>query len=132
MVMSLRSISQPTVRARVLAGWVLLLLLQTALPWLASQAALVRGVSLVEVCTVYGMRTVAVPASDDAAEHVPAAHEGDRCLLQALGYGPVAVAQIDAVAATPTLPHPAERQAAAPHDAAARWAALRKHGPPAV
>lgn len=131
--MLLRALSHRTLRARVAAAWVLLLLLQTALPWLASQAAQARGVSLVEVCTVYGMRTVAVAASHDAAEHAPGAHESGQCLLQALGFGPVAdVAALQALADAAAVPQTAELQTLAPHDAAARWAALRKHGPPAV
>ena len=121
-------------RAWVAAAVIGLLLLQAALPWLASQAAQARGVSLVEVCTVYGVRTVALPG--DGSQHAPStagAHGSDHCLLQALGFGPAT----DAVPAQAVKPasehaHKTPRATPAAHDATARWAALRKHGPPAV
>jgi hypothetical protein len=121
-------------RTWVSATVVALLLLQAALPWLAGQAALARGVPLVEVCTVYGVRTVALPG--DSSQHAPStagAHSSDHCLLQALGFGPATeAAHAGAVqpSAAPALQVLRDRPAA--HDATARWAALRKHGPPAV
>jgi outer membrane lipoprotein SlyB len=120
-------------RTWVSAVVVALLLLQAALPWLASQAAQARGVSLVEVCTVYGVRTVALPG--DSSQHAPGTagtHTGDHCLLQALGFGPATQA-VDANGARPSAApaHQALRDTPAAHDATARWAALRKHGPPA-
>jgi hypothetical protein len=57
---------------RPLVLWLLALvvLLKTAVPLLASAAAAMRGVALVEVCTVYGVHTQRLQAHDEpAASH---------------------------------------------------------------
>ena len=113
--------------------WVLAaaLLLRAAMPWLASASAEMQGKALVEVCTVYGVSTVALDAGDHP-QHA-AAHHGDLCALTALG-------ALASVAANAPALAPSRARAAAPltarrtppaRDACATWVARRKHGPPA-
>lgn len=107
------------------------LLLKAAVPLLAATAAGAQGKTLVEVCSVYGVRTVALDSAP--TEHpADAAHGGEHCALAsllALGGGAPPTAQpalapaaIDA--ATPAI-------ATQPQDASARWLAGLKHAPPA-
>jgi hypothetical protein len=110
----------------------LLVVLQAAMPWLATQAAQMRGVALVEVCTTYGVRTVAL---DIGSEHAPAssAHGGEQCLLQAVGFGPAPALRSETplpLAAASIIQRPGV--AAPAHDATAQWAARLKHSPPPV
>jgi len=125
------SLRQPASRW---AAWAfaLALLLKAAVPMLASASAHVQGKTLVEVCTVYGVATVALdeqspqPAPDHAT-----AHSGDHCTLTALMAFTAPEAQAAALpvallAASPPLYHPAPQ---AP-DACATWVARLKHGPP--
>ena len=112
------------------------LLLQSAMPWLASASAQLQGRTLVEVCTVYGVALVppgpdATDATDHPAPH-PQAHAAADCALTALG----ALALVDA---PPLAPSPAlRREAASPRapasslapDACAGWVARLQHGPP--
>ncbi len=109
------------------------LLLKSAMPWLASASAELRGVALVEVCSLYG--TLLVPAGGGsgapASEH-PADHLDAQCALTALaafaGVPPVLPAGV------PALPrgvlHVGLPDVAPAHDACAAWAARRQHGPP--
>jgi hypothetical protein len=114
----------------------LVLLLQSAVPLLASLSARLQGKQLVEVCTVYGVATVALDGSSNpapASEH-PTSHGTDRCALttllaHAFTEPPVALAGPVEVPACctwqPVLAAPV------PH-ATARWLALLHHGPPGV
>lgn len=107
------------------------LLLKAAVPLLASASAEAQGKALVEVCTVYGVKTVALdgePAQDHAATHA-----ADHCALSAvvaLG-APVPMASVAvAPATTPFTLRPAAT--APPVDASARWLTQRYHAPPAI
>ena len=111
------------------------LLLKSAMPWLASVSAEMQGKALVEVCTVYGVKTIAIDGSG-ASEPTPeghASHGAEHCALGGLLVGgaleaPVSAPPLAASActalATPVPPHPA------PPDACAAWGARLKHGPP--
>jgi len=109
------------------------LLLKAAVPMLASASAQARGLTLVEVCTVYGVATVALDnqGSQPMPEHAPA-HSGEHCTLTALmafaaaEVQPLAVPVAHIGTETP-LSHPSPQ---AP-DACATWVARLKHGPPA-
>jgi hypothetical protein len=133
-------------------GWaVFALLLEAAVPMLASAAAHLQGVPVAQVCDVYGVRT----ALPDHPHHEPAAHHesshaghdppapseqgphgaagdaGTHCALVALG----ALAAGADPSPSPTVRGEAVRSPAAPprvpgHDATARWIARLKHGPP--
>ena len=110
------------------------LLLKAAVPMLATASAEWQGKTLVEVCTVYGVTTVALDAADGSpapADH-PGAHAGEHCVLSAL----LALSTTEALVSTwpsvqfaqapPALPTAGDSR----HDAQARWAAGLKHGPP--
>jgi hypothetical protein len=118
-----------------LALWLAMcaLLLKAAVPMLASASAQAQGLTLVEVCTVYGVATVALdePGSQSAPEH-PQSHSGDHCTLTALMAFAASEAQpldvpVAQLGAAATLSQPSPR---AP-DACATWVARLKHGPPA-
>lgn len=119
--------------------WVfaLALLLKAAVPLLAVGAAHAQGKTLVEVCTVYGVATVAI----DDASTLPVtpdhgkAHTAEHCVLGGVLLGAALGAATSAVA----LHAPAQPAVAAlaeplplPPDACATWMAQRKHGPPAL
>ncbi len=112
------------------------LLLKSAMPWLASASAELRGVPLVEVCSVYGTLLVPVGGSPSApaSEH-PANHLDAQCALTALasfaGVPPLLSANVPALprGAAPRVSLP---DAAPAHDACAAWAAQRQHGPPSL
>ncbi len=122
------------------AAWAfaLALLLKAAVPMLASASALAQGKTLVEVCTVYGVATVAlVGASGEGAPAGPehaGAHGQDHCALTAL----LALAAPEPQATGAMLPVAAAHRPAigdahsAPSvpDACATWIARLKHGPP--
>lgn len=120
------------------------LLLKAAVPLLASTAAAARGVSVAQVCHVYG---VALPSAaehgehhhhaDDASQpthdpsHPDAGRHDSHCALSALAalVPPALAAAIERPtegAPAPVLAH----RFAAPPDADAVWIARRKHGPP--
>ena len=115
------------------------LLLKAAVPMLASASASAQGKTLVEVCTVYGVATVALdgpqgegpPAQPDHA----GAHGQDHCALTAL----LALAAPEPLAPGAALPAAAPislasgRSDSAPSapDACAAWIARLKHAPPA-
>lgn len=110
------------------------LLLKAAVPVLASASAEAQGKAVAEVCTVYGVKTVALggePAPDHAPDHA-LPHAGDHCALSAAmalaAPQPAAIATVPPDI-SPLLPPP-QRQVAAP-DASARWQARLKQGPPA-
>ncbi|KNZ31333.1 MAG: hypothetical protein AD742_17320 [Methylibium sp. NZG] len=128
------NLRQPTARW---AAWAfaVLLLLKAAVPLLASASAQLQGKTLVEVCTVYGVTTVALEGADSSpqTEHGGAAHGGEHCALTALMMLPAPALQ---ALAMPAVPQRADAVAAscppprAP-DACATWVARLKHGPPA-
>jgi hypothetical protein len=133
------------------------LALKSAVPMLAAAAATLQGKPVAEICDVYGVATVAAaapaavmehppghghmhshmaaPASsqhDAPAEHRHASRAGDHCALGGMvaiaAFSAPAVAALD-VDDTPGTP--ASDGDIAAFDAAARWAALLGHGPPA-
>ncbi|HEX3138435.1 MAG TPA: DUF2946 family protein [Rhizobacter sp.] len=108
------------------------LLLKAAVPMLASASAQAQGKAMVEVCTVYGVATVALDDQGPQPAPEPAsAHHGDHCALNALmalavpDLAPLAVFTASQAAA-PLLSYPLPQ---AP-DACATWVARLKHGPP--
>ncbi|MEO8152901.1 MAG: DUF2946 domain-containing protein [Rhizobacter sp.] len=112
------------------------LLLKAAVPMLASVSAQAQGKALVEVCTVYGVATVALDGSGSQStpEHGGASHADDHCALTALmALGTpepstqVAVAPVSLADSPPPVPTSSE----AP-DASALWVAGLQHGPPAL
>lgn len=109
------------------------LLLKAAVPLLASASAEVQGKALIEVCTVYGVKTIALD-NDSAPEH-QAAHSGDHCALSAVVALGAPASSADATVPTATasglftLLPPAT---ASPVDASARWLSQRHHAPPAI
>ena len=133
-----------------LALWVAVwaLLLKAAVPLLASTAAGLRGVSVAEVCHVYGVALPAASGGEHAAHaHHHGAHDGetpdtsqadagrhaDHCALSALAA--LAPPEPPPAVAPPAAGHEAIgpcRPAAPPRDACARWVAERKQGPPAA
>jgi hypothetical protein len=126
--------SRSTLSTR-LALWlaVCALLLKAAVPLLASVSAQAQGKALVEVCTTYGVATVALDdGTPGPAPQPEAAHAGDHCVLGAvvaLASPPVAAMSLPAQAPRGSLPR-AETPEAPPADAAAAWVARLKHGPP--
>jgi hypothetical protein len=110
------------------------LLLKAAMPMLATASAQLQGKALVEVCTVYGVATVALDShSDTPAPHQKADHEGAHCGLSGL------MAWSHSSASTPlffgvaaTSPSPPTRQPSVAPDASATWVAQLHHGPPAL
>lgn len=119
------------------AAWAfaLALLLKAAVPMLATVSAQWQGKTLVEVCTVYGVATVALDAQGGSTP-VPAdhdgAHQGDHCALSGLLAlaAPQPVARDFAAVAAPAAPAPVRVAAAPVRDAEAHWIARLKHGPP--
>lgn len=107
------------------------LLLKAAVPLLASASVEVQGKALVEVCTVYGVKTITLdgePAHDQKATHA-----SDHCALSAV----MALAAPQAEATIFSAARPLQAAAAgAPtttaQDASARWRAQLKQGPPAL
>jgi hypothetical protein len=110
--------------------------LQAAVPLLAATAASQRGVSLVEICSAYGMRTVQADASAsyDDSKPMPGGHAAALdCALTPLL---TSVALASPVA--PVLLHAPRPPLAAsvgavrplPADASQRWLAARLHAPP--
>jgi hypothetical protein len=113
------------------------LLLKAVMPLLAGAAAHLQGKSLVEICTVYGVRTIAVDNKGDAvpspAHQDQRGHGSDHCALIALtalgtGHVPEVLAARDTTHTTATVRGTLD---ASPHDVCATWMAQRQHGPPA-
>jgi hypothetical protein len=107
------------------------LLLKAAVPLLASASAEVQGKALIEVCTVYGVKTIALDG-EPAPDH-QATHAGDHCALSA-----VLALAAPQPSGLPTLAAGAPRSVPSPQavdtapDASARWRARLKQGPPAL
>lgn len=123
----------------------LMLLLKAALPLLAVGAAQAQGKTLVEVCTVYGVKTVVLDAAGqvigeaadlgDNSHSDSAVPSGDPCVLA----GVVAHAAPGTVPWFAGLPSslgsllpPATAPPRAALDAAALWAARLHHAPPVL
>jgi hypothetical protein len=107
------------------------LLLKAAVPLLASASAEAQGKALVEVCTVYGVKTIALDG--EPAHEQKATHAGDHCALSAVmalaAPQPTDLASV-APRALQVVPSPHAGEAAP--DASARWRAQLKQGPPAL
>jgi hypothetical protein len=127
---------RPSLPTRVWAWAVAaMFLLQVAVPLLAATAASQRGVSVVEVCSAYGVRTVqldSAPAGDPSAP-MSGHHAGafDCALTPLLGGAalanpPSVVLHAPAVALATPLATPGPL----PVDANRRWLAGRLHAPP--
>ncbi|MBL0728491.1 DUF2946 family protein [Piscinibacter sp. HJYY11] len=107
------------------------LLLKAAVPLLASTSAEAQGKALVEVCTVYGVKTIALDG-EPAPDH-QATHAGDHCALSAvMALAAPQLAAADSVAPPVRQVLPAPRAATTPPDASTRWRARLKQGPPAL
>ena len=114
------------------------LLLKAAVPMLASASAHAQGKALAQVCTVYGVATVALdgplgegaPARPDHAR----AHDQDHCVLTALlalaAFTPQAIGAALSSAAPRSLALRNPRSAPPAPDVCATWVARLKHGPP--
>jgi hypothetical protein len=119
-------------------GWLLiaLSLLKLATPWVASVAAQQRGVALVEVCSVYGVRTVALPKNGVPMPAGEAAHgdSGDCVLASVLGAAGLGLHSAAVLLHAPPQVPPwrVATVLAAPHDASRRWLAAQLHAPPQV
>ena len=117
-------------------AFALALLLKAAVPMLASMSAQMQGKTLVEVCTVYGVATVAL---DDSGETKPmpadhaGAHGSEHCALSAvLALAAPEPGPVIAVVATEWVHElPVRTHEPAP-DAEADWIARLKHGPPSL
>ena len=124
------------------ACWVVAasLLLKAAVPLLATAAAQVQGRTLVEICTVYGVKTVTPGADIGAPDTGGPGHDSrtlhgeSHCVLTGL----LALAGAAAAKATLDAPGPAaepELPALGPPlavlDKNLRWVVRLKHGPPA-
>jgi hypothetical protein len=113
------------------------LLLQAAVPMLASAAAGLQGKTVADVCTVYGVTTVAlseVQADHDGETSQPshaAAGSGGHCALTALfAFTPPAL-PVAGVASADTAAGPWPEAGPRAPDACAAWVARLEHGPPA-
>ena len=126
-------------RFRFAAFWMVAaaLLLKAAVPLLAVAAAHAQGQALVEICTVYGIKTVAVDAQGQPAEGDPehgaeAAHADTPCALTGLlavaGAAPVAGGQVPAVGRA--TPHQLAHAPPTRPDRSAHWFARLTHAPP--
>lgn len=137
------ALPSPSPAARRAWLWCLavLLVLKAALPLLAAAAADRQGVTLAQVCTVYGVRTAAALPAALPGEHAPGDPQGDtlpshgsaeHCALASLAGGPLPDAVPAVLAHAPPQPTAAvpERAGPLPADAALRWLSARLHAPP--
>ena len=127
------NLRQPSSRWAIWA-FAVALLLKAAVPLLASASAQLQGKALVEVCTVFGVATVAldIQGPQPAPAHA-AVHAGDHCALTGLLALAAPEPQLAAwhgarLDAEPPLPHLSSQAG----DACATWVARLKHGPPAL
>jgi hypothetical protein len=116
--------------------WLLALIvfLKAAVPLLAAASARERGVSLAEVCSVYGVRTVAPEQGLDTPKPAQSEHAGsEHCALTPLlgtavhASPPVAAVRLHAPAKA-RLQRPAEPLAQS--NASFDWLVARTHAPP--
>ena len=115
------------------------MLLKAAMPMLATASAQLQGKTLVEVCTVYGVATVALdsPGTDSQTSHSKtnhnADHSGAHCGLSGQLAGGLDLGSTPLVfAATAASNAPSECAPADAHDACAAWVARLHHGPPGI
>ncbi|WKB52884.1 DUF2946 family protein [Eleftheria terrae] len=118
------------------------LLLKAAVPLLASAAAQQQGKTLVEVCTVYGIKTVALEAdgsttdlpADTDPHGAAAVHGSDHCVLSGmLAHAAPAQAPAAAIRVPPHwLPPATAPPSTTVPDAAAAWSARLYHPPPSL
>lgn len=121
-------------------GLAVLLLLKAAVPLLAAAAADRQGVPLAQVCTVYGVRTMAAANAwqvnhanpDSPGETLPSHGSAEHCALASLAGGPLPDALPAVLAhAPPQAPRAVPQRAGPlPADAARRWLSARLHAPP--
>ncbi len=115
---------------------VFVVLLKVATPLLATLSARERAVPLAEICSVYGVRTVALEEPADASEPLTAGHASSQhCVLTPLlGAAMLAAPVVAAV----QLHAPAQTRFQAPAksplppDAGLAWLAGRTHAPPSL
>lgn len=114
----------------------LLVLVKAAVPLLATVAAGTRGVDLVEVCSIYGTRTVEVTAQvgDKSAPQTAGHSVADgHCALSSV-LGPAAPSvhaeSLAVVARSEALPLHAPLAAPDRADPVLRWLVGRLHAPP--
>lgn len=124
----------PPLQRWALWAFALALLLKAAVPLLATASAHAQGKTLVEVCTVYGVSTVALDGHDSApaSGHAPA-HASDHCALSGLvtlGAPPACSAVF--VAAHVASASERSFSSTSGSDACALWVARLKHGPPSL
>ena len=124
----------PARRPSLLWLLVFVVLLKAAVPLLAASSARERGLSLADVCSVYGVRTTGTEQTPDTTKRVQVEHaSSEHCVLTPLLAG--------AVLATPTvaavLLHARTHRRAQPPaelpstpDASFAWLASRTHAPP--
>ncbi len=108
------------------------LLLKAALSMLATGSAHVQGKALVEVCTVYGVATVALNATDPQPAHDGApSPAADHCVLTALAAlaGTELEAAVSPTSRTQALPR-CLASLATTVDSRASWLARLSHAPP--
>jgi hypothetical protein len=117
--------------------WLLvaIVLLKAATPLFASLAASIRGVPLVEVCTSYGVRMVAM--GTEAGDPSVPAHHGDQadCALSPLlSSAPLAARSVvvPTRAAQASLPPCLVVATAHGGDAMRCWLSRRMHAPPVL
>lgn len=118
--------------------WLLvsMVLLKAATPLLATVSARDRAVSLGEICSVYGVRSVAAEEPSDASKPVPSGHEspGHCVLAPLLGAAVLAAPAMAAVQLhAPAQTHvQAPAKSPLPPDAGLAWLAGRTHAPPSL
>ena len=124
----------PARRPSLLWLLALIVLLKAAVPLLAAASARERGVSLTEVCSVYGVRTVALEQGSDTSKPAQSEHAGsEHCALTpllgmaVLASPPVAAVRLHAPAQA-QLRRPGEPLARS--DASLDWLVARTHAPP--
>ena len=129
---SLRRLRPATAACRAwLWAMAALLLLKAAMPLLAAWSAQDRGVALVEVCSVYGVRTLAVDGPAEPTALHPSAD--GTCALASL-LGPWAPAPLGALLGIPvpdaSVDHDRHLPGPTRPDASKRWLTWRLHAPP--
>lgn len=124
----------PARRPSLLWLLVLMVFFKAAVPLLAAVSARERGVSLAEVCSVYGVRTFAPEQGLETPNPAQSEHAGsEHCALTpllasaVLASPPVAAVRMHAPA-QPQLQRPAEPLAQS--DASLDWLVARTHAPP--
>ncbi|MCW7536767.1 hypothetical protein OOT46_02725 [Aquabacterium sp. A7-Y] len=112
------------------------LVLQSAMPLLATLAARQHGWALAEICTLYGVRTIRVDQapSDDHQTPLQGQHASEsQCALAALLGGaplPPRAAPVHLHAPQQAVVPRDEAPLVVPLDASRRWLAGRLHAPP--